>query len=108
MTNIDAKFHISTQIHMLRNAYLTVDGWKHVIDDFDNNKLCTPLDVFNIRLKSKYLSITLTQALCKYELSTFLNICKSAIDVIDEVDCDVCDADGNGRIKNPQTIMQWY
>jgi hypothetical protein len=37
-----------------------------------------------------------------------LNICKSAIDVIDEVDYDGCDAGGNGRIKNPQTIMQWY
>ncbi len=106
MSNIDVKFCISTQIHMLRNAYLTFDGWKHAVDDFNNTKLCTPHDVFNIRLKSKYLSVALTKALSKYKLSTFLNICKSAIDVIDEVDYDGCDTRGNGRIKNPQTIMQ--
>jgi hypothetical protein len=99
---------VLNQICTLRNAYLTVDGWKQIIDDFDNTNLCTHYDIFHIQLKAKYLSVTLTQALSFYQTSTFLNICTSAIDRIDEVDYDSCDTESTGRIRNPKTIMQWY
>jgi hypothetical protein len=68
-SNIGVKSQISTQIHMLRNTFLTVDGWKQAVDDVHTTNYCNPFDIFNIQLKSKYLSVTLTQAYYHYDES---------------------------------------
>jgi hypothetical protein len=95
---------------MLRAAYLSADGWRDIVDDTDVGNLCSQFDVFVIRLKAKYLAVTLTHALSHYEHTVnFLDICTAAIRKIDDIDFDGSDEDDSSviRIRSPQTVMKW-
>jgi hypothetical protein len=114
-TNV--KRHIARQIRLLRNAYTTPNGWKYIVNDKDVNDICSPYDVFVLRLKARYLAVTLKVALTKYETTTdFLDICSIAIDKINKIDYEeqdlVSDDDEDDnftpmKITNPRTIMEW-
>jgi hypothetical protein len=76
--------------------------------------LCTSFDIFVIRLKARYLSVTLTQVLIDYEdTANFLDICATAIQKIDDINFDgttsdnVNDDKGIIRISSPRILMQW-
>jgi hypothetical protein len=87
------------------------------VNDKDVNDICTPYDVFVLRLKAQYLAVTLKVALTKYETTTnFLEICSIAIDKINKIDYEeqelVSDDDEDDnftpmKITNPRTIMEW-
>jgi hypothetical protein len=82
------------------------------VSDKDENNICSSYDIFCIKSKAKYLALTLTLALTHYPTThDFLDICKLAIDKIDDIDHsgDVVGEkrQSNLQIKSPRTIMQW-
>jgi hypothetical protein len=112
----NVKKHVVHQIQLLRKAYLSPNGWKDIISDKDHSiELCTPHDVFVLRLKARYLAVTLTHALVMYESTTdFLDICRYAIQKINEVDdmeLEGLEEETKDKnmyyIQNPRTIMEW-
>jgi hypothetical protein len=113
MEAVDVKQHIHSQISILRAAYLSVDGWKNIVNDGDTANLCSAFDIFVIRLKARYLSTTLTQALSDYEdTKNFIEICAKAIQKIDNIDFDGNLINGDDETKgiicitSPRTVMQ--
>ena len=113
-TKVDVKKHVLNQVHILRNAFLTSDGWKDIIDDKDDGGYCTQHDIFSIRKKARYLALTLSNVLKNY-LTTpkFVDICASAITSINNTDFDNCDGlldfEGKGKLQivDPRTVMHW-
>jgi hypothetical protein len=107
--NIDVKKHVQSQIQLLRKAYLTPQGWKNVVDDEDEDHLCTAYDIFILQTKCKYLAITLTHALSHYASTVnFLDICTHAIDKVNEFDFDGAeDEEFFFKVKSPRTVMAW-
>jgi hypothetical protein len=108
---IDVKKHVAYQIQLLRRAHMSPNGWKSIISDTEADDLCTPHDVFNLRLKARYLAATLSHALVLYESTAdFLDICKRGIQTINETDGYVHDENNDEKIiqiHNPRTIMEW-
>jgi hypothetical protein len=110
---IDVKKHVVNQIQILRKAYLTLNGWRCIIDDCDTDDVCTAFDIFTIRLKAKYLAVTLSLALSLYETTkNFLDICQTAINKIDLLEYNDCAPSPNdenklAQISSPRTIMDW-
>jgi hypothetical protein len=47
----------------LKQPLAGAHGWKVVVNDFDANGLCSASDIFNIQMKSKYMSLLLHYAL---------------------------------------------
>jgi hypothetical protein len=45
------------RIERLKQPSAGAHGWKLVVDDLDANELCSASDVFNIQMKSKYMSL---------------------------------------------------
>jgi hypothetical protein len=113
---LDVRKHIIAQIPILRKAYLTAEGWKIIVEDHDEDNVCTPYEIFCLQKKAKYLAITLMHALKLYETTTnFLDICTAAINTVEEMDYDGYEVlsdcedecDVQMKIKNPKTIMHW-
>jgi hypothetical protein len=109
----DVKNHVRMQIRLLQDAYLSPRGWKRIVDDEDKADLCTSNDIYMLRLKSKYLAMTLRLALQYYEhTDNFLTIIEKAISKIDAFEYDD-DADttpqckSHSRISRSKTIMEW-
>ena len=48
--------HIEEQIKRLQLAFLAVDGWKAIVDKFDEDDQFSSYFVYDIRLKAYYLS----------------------------------------------------
>ena len=115
--DVDVRPSIRSQILILRRAYLTVDGWRDIIDDIGVKDDCSAFQVFSIRQKAKYLSVLLSLSLLHYSTTTqFIDICKRTINLINQVDCcceveaELCDEEDYGKvhiIKNPQTVLHW-
>jgi hypothetical protein len=90
---------------------MSANGWKNIISDKETSELCTPHDVFVLRLKARCLAATLSHALILYESTVdFLEICKLGIQTINEIDGCVCDENDEHdkimQIYNPRTIME--
>ena len=73
----------------MRAGYLQPNGWKHNIDDQENN-LCTDHFIFQIQQKCKYVSIALNILLNKnsntnIKYTTWDACCQLAIQQIDEL-----------------------
>jgi hypothetical protein len=51
------------RIERLEKGLSTATGWKRVIDDFDQQDLCSPHEAFNCQLKCQYVSLALRYAL---------------------------------------------
>ena len=54
---------VEERIERLKQPPAGAHGWKLVVDNFDANELCSASDVFNIQMKSKYMSLLLCFAL---------------------------------------------
>ena len=63
----DARDLIHKQIKILRKGWLTAEGWREVIDDGDMYNRMTPLDIFSLQTKCKYLSIFLKLCIQNYD-----------------------------------------
>ena len=52
---------VKERIERLKQPSAGAHGWKLVVDDFDANELCSATDIFNIQMKSKYVSLSLAE-----------------------------------------------
>jgi len=82
--DIDVREHVIEKLHILRNAYLTSEGWKDVVDDNDSCNHCTPYEAFVIRQKALYLFVLMECALEYYEEITWREICSEALRIVSE------------------------
>ena len=64
-----------SSIKHLQEAYMDSDGWIQGVEDNDQHDMCTSYDVFNIHVKSKYLSIALKFALDDRSTRTWACCC---------------------------------
>ena len=56
MHNDDLEAIVERKIQSLMKGYTQPEGWKQVLDDFDQQKLCSAYDIFNIQMKCRYLA----------------------------------------------------
>ena len=73
--------YVATQVILLRKAYLSPEGWRDVIDDKDEQDVCSPFQIFEVQQKAKYLYATLACALKHFGVTTnkFLDICTQSL-----------------------------
>ena len=77
---VTVKTHILKQIEKLTHAYVTVNGWKNIICDFDNEDVFPEHAVFDYRLIAFYLQKLYSISLRYYNsISDFHNIAALAI-----------------------------
>jgi hypothetical protein len=82
------------------------------VSDKDENNICSSYKIFCVKRKAKYIALTFTPALTHYPTTyDFLDICKLAINKIDDID-HAGDDMGEKRqsslqIKGPRIFMQW-
>jgi hypothetical protein len=74
-----AKDAVIERIERLEKGLSTATGWKRVIDDFDQQDLCSPHEAFNCQLKCRYVSLALRYALEEMPAKTWLDCCKDAL-----------------------------
>ena len=53
-----------------RKAYLRPEGWRDIIDDKDEQDVCSPFQIFKVQQEAKYLYTTLACALKYFGVST--------------------------------------
>ena len=111
---IDVKQYIKDKIIKLRKGYICPSGWRGIIDDCDQNSMCTQYDIFKIQQKCKYIShalhITLEfMGIHNKKKLTWLECCKSAINYIGKFELvKEYEDDDSERIVNPLTISSWH
>ena len=72
--------HLKEQIGKLQNAHLTYDGWKHVIDDYDDDDDFSSFYIFDLRIKSFYLQKLYANALKYFDtIPTFYKIAQLTV-----------------------------
>jgi hypothetical protein len=49
----DIRTHLKTQICTLKKVFMTVNGWKAIIDQPDQCDMCSETDIFHLRLKAR-------------------------------------------------------
>jgi hypothetical protein len=67
------------RIARLQRGYTTATGWKLVIDDFDQQELCSRHKAFSFQLKCRYVSLALRYAVEDMPLKTWLGCCSEAM-----------------------------
>jgi hypothetical protein len=92
---------VETRIEKLQKGYASSTGWTLVLDDFDQQDLCSKHDIFNFQMKCRYLSRALRYALEKMPALTWLQCCKEAVDSVNQTD-------GVSHIKNKETVSRWH
>ena len=65
--------HIASEIDKLKNVYLTVNGWKTIIDNFDESDKFSDFSIFDLRLKAFYLEKLYTMSLKHFDTITNYN-----------------------------------
>ena len=82
--DIDVREHVIEKSNILRNAYLTSEGWKELIDDNDSCNHCTLYEILVIQQKAVYLFVLMECALEYYEEMTWREVCSEAIWILSE------------------------
>jgi hypothetical protein len=85
------------RIARLQRGYTTATGWKLVIDNFDQQELCSRHKAFTFQLKCRYVSLALRYAVEDMPSKTWLSCCSEAIDSIYRMD-------GVTHVKNKETV----
>ena len=96
-----------TKIIKLIGGYTKSNGWRALVDDFDQKQMCTPHDIFKIQQRRKYLSHALYLAMENMPQKTWIECCRMAIKDIDKFELIMSDSyhvDNNNRIINPFTL----
>jgi hypothetical protein len=89
------------RIARLQRGYTTATGWKLVIDDFDQQELCSRHEAFSFQLKCRYVSLALRYAVEDMPSKTWLGCCSEAIDSIYRMD-------GAAHVNNKETVSRWH
>ena len=111
ISNADSiRSHIETQIVKLQKAHLTLHGWKDVVHDHDQNKVCTEFDIFHIRIKSCYLARLYSICLEYYDtISDFNDLARLTILSVNKVyDNLEEETDELHTIRNHKTLLTWF
>jgi hypothetical protein len=82
----------------LKQPLAGVHGWKLVVDDFDANELCSASDVFNIQMKSKYMSLSLRFPLEEMNAGKWRDCWDEAVEQLDRLE-------GHQYVTSGKTIM---
>jgi hypothetical protein len=98
---VSPKEAVKERIAQLQRGYTTATGWKLVIDDFDQQDLCSLHESFIVQLKCRYVSLALRYALEDMPDKKWHECCQDAIDSINRVD-------GVEHVKNNQTVSRWH
>jgi hypothetical protein len=70
-------------IARLQRGYTTgATGWKLVMDDFDQEEMCSRHEAFSFQLKCRYVSLSLRYTVEDMPLKTWLSCFSEAIDSI--------------------------
>ena len=76
--------HLRLQMKRFRDGWLTMNGWKKVLEDGDHDGLYTESDIFRLRLKCMYLFHSTDQILKSYHKFSITNCVDIAICKIEE------------------------
>ncbi len=90
--------YVETRIERLKNGFATAHRWKLVVDDFDAYELCSASDVFNIQMKSKYMSLSLRFPLAEMNAGKWRDCCDDAVEHLDRLE-------GHQYVTSGKTIM---
>ena len=96
------------RIKQCKQAYTTSNGWRSIVEDNDQNNMCTENDIFNIRQKAKYVSIALKIALDEMPSITWSECCDRAVSVVQEFSSKMGDSIDSTGLKNGVTIQRWF
>jgi hypothetical protein len=77
---VSPKAAIVERIARLQRGYIAATGWKLVIDDFDQQELCSWHEAFTFQLKCRYVSLALRYTVKDMPSKTWLSCCSEAID----------------------------
>ena len=104
--------HMSTQIEKLKNAYLSVCGWKLIVDNYDPQDTFTDYSIFDIPLKAFYLQKLYSMSLKHYDhMSNFNGIAQIAL-VEANQHLGVTGSESGELsmhyIKHPKTLLNWF
>jgi hypothetical protein len=92
---------VEERIERLKQPSAGAHGWKLVVDDFDANELCPATDIFNIQMKSKYMSISLRFALVEMNAWKWQDCCDEAVKELNRLE-------GHQYITSGKTVMNWH
>ena len=108
------------RIVTLRNAALTMHGWRNIIDNGDVDNICDAPFIINIKRKCQFLSKALSVLYIDRKKSNIVHMswkdcCKLAIQTIKET--EICEFDNDEIVKKhnnknlwicKRTLMQWF
>ena len=92
---------IQRRIERFKQGYATAEGWKLVLDDFDQNKLCSAFDIFNIQMKCRYVVAALKVAIQEMPTLSWRQCLNKGVSLVNELE-------GVQHIKNGETVRIWH
>jgi hypothetical protein len=98
---VSQKAAVVERIARLQRGYTTATGWKLIIDDFDQQELCSRHEAFTFQLKCRYVSLALRYAVKDMPSKTWLSCSSEAID-------SICQMNGVAHVKNKETVSCWH
>jgi hypothetical protein len=98
---VSPKAAVVERIARLQRGYTTATGWKLVIDDFEQQELCSRHEAFTLQLKCRYVALALCYSVEDMPPETWLSCCSEAIDSIYRMI-------GVAHVKNKETVSHWH
>ena len=92
---------VEERIERLKQPSAGAHAWKLVVDDFDANELCSASDIFNIQMKSRYMSLSLRFALEEMNAWKWRDCCDEAVKELNRLE-------GHRYITSGKTVMNWH
>ena len=92
---------VQKRIERFQRGFTQPDGWKLVLDDFDQNNLCTSFDIFNIQMKCRYVVMALRLAEKEMPRLTWKQCCHRAVEQVNGFE-------GHQYIRNLETVRIWH
>ena len=104
--------HLQNQVTKLKHAHLIHNGWRMIVNNFDNDETLSEFQVFHLRQKAMYLSKLYELSLQYYNtIKRFSDIAKLAILSINK-SLGILDCQGNNHkklgISHFSTLLEWF
>ena len=104
MDYVSEEDSVLTDLHQqndeLTCGFGTATGWKDLLEDSDNDDICSQHDIFVVQNKCRYVSVALSHAMKEMPTRDWKQCCKDAITTLSNVAIDY--------IKNPETVQLWH
>jgi hypothetical protein len=89
---------VQERIERLKQPSAGAHDWNLVVNDFDANELCSATDIFNIQMKSKYMSLSLRFELVEMNAWKWRDCCNEAVNELNRLE-------GHTYITSGKTVM---